>query len=303
MTGIADPVVDRAADFIWRTARVLEQHRFAAHFLGADVLPVVRALDNYQTPDGGYGFALEPDLRGPIAQPLAAAFALRILDEIGQCTAKRVAPLCAQLGRVVTADGGLPALHPSSARWPSAQAVPADPPGTGALLSTGSIVGLLLRNGIEPAWLKAGCTFCWQAIDTLGTTHPYEVESALTFLDAAPDRRRAECAAERLGELVRRQRLVPLDPFDCEDHPVSPGYSPGEHHFAIDYARRPTSLAARWFTDSQLAAALDHLRTEQLDDGGWHMRWRNWAPGTAVEWRPIVTIEALLTLRAYQMLP
>lgn len=29
------------------------------------------------------------------------------------------------------------------------------------------------------------------------------------------------------------------------------------------------------------------------------MTWREWAPGTALESRPIVTIEALLTLRAY----
>ncbi|MET7437510.1 hypothetical protein ABZS63_07365, partial [Streptomyces sp. NPDC005568] len=45
--------------------------------------------------------------------------------------------------------------------------------------------------------------------------------------------------------------------------------------------------------------SLDHLTSEQREDGGWPVRWRQWAPGTALECRPMVTIEALRTLRAY----
>lgn len=289
----------RAEDYIWRTARALEQHRFSYHFRGAEPAPVVRALAAYQTSDGGYGFALEPDLRGPVPQPLAAAFALRMLDDVGQCTADEVAPLCEHLGSIVTGDGGLPALHPHTSNWPSAQAVPPDLPGVGALLSTGSIAGLLVRNGAKSAWLDGATKFCWRAITDLGATHPYEVEAAITFLDAAPDRTRAEQAADKLGALVFEQQLLPLDPFSSDGRAVSPGYSPHEHHFAVDYATRPDSLAARWFTDDQLSIALDHLAQEQLADGGWHMRWRDWAPGTAVEWRPVVTVDALRKLQAY----
>ena len=41
------------------------------------------------------------------------------------------------------------------------------------------------------------------------------------------------------------------------------------------------------------------LAALQGEDGGWPISWRAWAPGTALEGRPIVTLEALLTLRAY----
>ena len=48
-----------------------------------------------------------------------------------------------------------------------------------------------------------------------------------------------------------------------------------------------------------MARSLDLLEADQQEDGGWPIRWRAWAPGSALEWRPIVTVEALRTLRAH----
>ena len=74
----------RAEHFLWLTARVLEQRRFAYHFLGGSPDAVEAALGAYRNPDHGYGHALDPALRGPASQPLHAVAALRTLDEIGQ---------------------------------------------------------------------------------------------------------------------------------------------------------------------------------------------------------------------------
>ena len=63
------PPLARAEQFVWLTARVLEQRRFAHHFLGGGADAVETALDAYLNDDGGYGHALEPDLRGPSASP------------------------------------------------------------------------------------------------------------------------------------------------------------------------------------------------------------------------------------------
>src|SRR4051812_31884463 len=84
----------RAAWFVWLTARVLEQRRFAYHFQAADAEPVETALAAYLGADGGYGHALEPDLRGPVSQPQHVAHALRVLDGIGRCGGQRVERLC-----------------------------------------------------------------------------------------------------------------------------------------------------------------------------------------------------------------
>ncbi|WP_395573403.1 hypothetical protein [Streptomyces sp. BK79] len=289
----------RAEHFVWLTARVLEQRLFAYHFRAGDAEPVETALDAYRNGDGGYGHALEPDLRGPVSQPLHTARALRVLDAVGRCGGQRVERMCRYLTSVSTPEGALPAIHPSQRGYPSAPFVPVvdDPPGE--LLATGPVVGLLHRNDIWHAWLFRATDFCWQTVESLGTSHPYEVEAAVTFLDAVPDRTRAQEAADRLGRLVREQRLAVLDPEDLDAYPVSPGYAPGEHHFPHDYARNPRSLARAWFTDDEMDRSLDFLVAEQEEDGGWPVRWQQWAPAPAAEARPGVTLEALRTLRAY----
>ncbi|MFF8386243.1 hypothetical protein [Streptomyces kanasensis] len=292
----------RAERFIWLTARVLEQRRFAYHFLGGGADAVETALAPYANDDGGYGYALEPDVRGPVSQPLHTAHALRILDSIGRCGGRRVERVCRYLTSVSTYDGALPAVHPSVRGHPVAPFVPVvdDPPSD--LLATGPVVGLLHRNQVWHAWLFRATDFCWAAVGSIieeGRSHPYEVEAAVAFLDGVPDRTRAEAAADRLGRVVRERRLAVLEPDRVDAYPTAPGYAPGEHHFPHDYARVPDSFARGWFTDAEMARSLDHLAARQDEDGGWPVTWRQWAPGTALEARPAVTIEALRTLRAH----
>ena len=289
----------RAEHFIWLTARVLEQRRFAYHFLGGGSDAVETALAAYLNADGGYGHALEPDLRGPVSQPLHTAHALRVLDSVGRCGGLRVERICRYLSDVSTREGALPAVHPSQRGYPSAPFIPVvdDPPGE--LLATGPVVGLLHRNQVWHAWLFRATDFCWAAVDALEKSHPYEIEAAVAFLDGVPDRARAEAAADRLGRLVREQRLAVLDPARLDAFPVAEGYAPGEHHFPYDYARTPRSLARRWFTDEEMERSLEHLESRQREDGGWPLTRRQWAPGTALEGRPVVTIEALRSLGAY----
>ncbi|MEV5175945.1 hypothetical protein AB0L10_33740 [Streptomyces flaveolus] len=298
-TPLARSPLFRAEQFVWLTARVLEQHLFAHHFLRGSPEAVEAALDAYRNEDGGYGHALEPDLRGPVSQPLHTAHALRVLDAIGRCGGQRVERVCRYLTSVSTPDGALPAIHPGQRGYPTAPFIPVvdDPPSD--LLATGPVVGLLHRNEVWHAWLFRATDFCWQAVESLEKSHPYEVQAAVTFLDAAPDRPRAEAAAHRLGRLVREQRLAALDPDRLDAFPVASGYAPGEHHFPHDFARTPDSLARAWFTDDEMTRSLDHLAAGQEEDGGWPVRWRRWAPAPALEARPLVTIEALCTLRAY----
>ncbi|MFE1951484.1 hypothetical protein ACFW9D_13545 [Streptomyces sp. NPDC059524] len=293
----------RAEAFIWSTARVLEQRRFAYHFLtgesDAAADAVETALNAYGTEDDGYGHALEPDLRGPVSQPLHTGHALRVLDTIGRCSGRRADHVCRYLTAISTAEGALPAVLPSQRGYPHAPFVPVvdDPPSE--LLATGPVVGLLHRNEVWHAWLFRATEFCWAAVDSLKTSHPYEIEAAVAFLDGVPDRSRARAAADRLGRLVREQRLAVLDPAKRDTYEVSPGYAPGEHHFPHDYAKTPESLACAWFTDEEMARSLDHLESEQQEDGGWPVNWRQWSPAVVLEARPLVTVEALRTLRAY----
>jgi len=289
----------RAEQFVWLTARVLEQRLFAYHFLNGAAEPVEAALNAYRNEDGGYGHALEPDLRGPVSRSLHTARALGVLDAIGRCGGQRVERVCRHLTAVSTADGALPAVDPGQRGYPVAPFVPVvdDPPSE--LLATGPVVGLLHRNEVWHAWLFRATDFCWQAVESLRTSHPYEVQAAVAFLDSVPDRPRAEAAADRLGRLVREQRLAALDPDRLDAYAVAPGYASGEHHFPHDFARSPRSVARAWFTEEEMARSLDYLAGAQQEDGGWPIRRHQWAPAPTLEARPVVTIEALRTLRAY----
>jgi hypothetical protein len=292
-------MLTRAESFIWSTGRVIEQRRFAFLFASGAPAGVRAALDAYRAADGGYAFGLEPDVRGPAGQPITLPSALRVLDEIGALDQEAAEPLCEWLTSVSAADGGVPAVLATLRPYPRPPWLPVPDAPAGSLPPTGPIVGLLLKNKVEHPWLESATAFCWHAAAELRETHPYEAEAAIAFLDHAPDRERAREEATRLGRLVRDHRIVLLDPAHPERARVSPGYAPGEHHFPHDYARTPDSLARAWFTEQEMTRSLDFLAADQQDDGGWPIRWAQWAPTTAVESRPGVTLEALLTLRAW----
>jgi hypothetical protein len=290
----------RAEQFIWNHARVLEQHLFRHHFHAPDRAGVLAALAGYATADGGYGYALEPDGRGPVSQPLHADFALTVLDEIGALDADTAGPICAYLASVTCVDGGLPAVHPSIRDYPRAPWWSLDgDPTVGSLAPTAHIVGLLCRNGIRHPWLERAVEFCWARVEAIEETHPYEAENGVAFLDDAPDRTRARRAADRLGELVLGNGLVLLDPDHPERWTPPPGYAPGEFHLPHDYAPRPDSLARSWFSAADVDRGLNFLAGEQHADGGWHVRFARWNPVAHTEWNAVATIRALLTLRAF----
>ncbi len=300
MARIDDSTIDRAAGYLWTAGRVLEQRRFT-HLFGEvpDPAGVLAALDAYRAPGGGWAYGLEPDVRGPAAQPLAAGAAARILAEADALNGPRGTELCDWAATLTTGDGGVPAVLPSLRRYPHPPFLPIadDPPAE--LLSTGQIAAPLLRAGLRHPWLTGAAEFCRRAIEAIGTTHPYEVITAVGFLDAAPDRAWAGQQADRLGELVREQHLVLLDPARPEQVRLAPGYAPGEFHFPHDFAPAPDSLARAWFTDAETERGLDHLAAAQLPDGGWPITWARWSAATEHEARPGVTLAALRTLRAY----
>ncbi|MDX6739217.1 hypothetical protein [Actinocorallia sp. A-T 12471] len=299
MGWLSETVIESAGGFLWTSGRVLEQRRFAYLFGSGTASGVLAALDAYADEEGGYAFGLDPDIRGPEGQPIAVPSALRVLEEIGQAREERLVALCDWLAERADPDGGVPAVLPSLRRYPHPPFMPVADDPRGDLLTTGQIAGPLLRHGVEHPWLRKAEAFCRTAIETLKESHPYEVGAAVAFLDGASDRAWAEGQAARLGELVREQRIVLLDPERPEEARLSPGYGPGELHMPHDYAAFPGSVARAWFSDAEMDLSLRHLQESQEADGGWPIRWVQWSSTTASEARPGVTLAALLTLRAY----
>ena len=74
---------ERAEEFIWKNARLLERRLFEFHFRSGSSRAVLSALRAYQNKDGGFGNALEPDIRCPDSQPVPTQHALEIMDVVG----------------------------------------------------------------------------------------------------------------------------------------------------------------------------------------------------------------------------
>ena len=75
--------LERAEDFIWRNARLLERSLFAHLFGRGSSQAILSALRAYRNLDGGFGHALEPDVRAPDSMPLHTELALRALNAAG----------------------------------------------------------------------------------------------------------------------------------------------------------------------------------------------------------------------------
>jgi hypothetical protein len=287
MTSKKTPDFDAAAEFIAARARVLDRRVFQRLFQAGPAAPVRDAIAAYRNDDGGFGHALEPDLRSAASQPAAVEMALRLMDLTDTWDAAIVEDSCDWLATVAPKEGGVASALPSVSEGPHA---PWWVPGEGDLASpiqTGQIAGILYARGFSHTWLDRATGAMWRMIDRLTEPGAYEMFGVLTFLQHVPDRARAAEAVRQAGPLLLRRGLVALDPDAA-----------GEVHTPLDFAPLPDSVARPLFDDVVIEAHLDHLAAAQRDDGGWTFNWPSWSPAAEADWRGFLTVDALRILRA-----
>ena len=285
------PQLNTAADFLWRNARLLDRRLFAHLFAGGPAEAVVAALQAYQNPDGGFGNALEPDMRCPDSQPVAAEMALEYLHLAGGAPAV-VARVCDHLRSITTAEGGVPKVLPTVMGYPRAPwwQAPSGPPAD--INPTAGIAGLLHALGARHPWLEGATAYCWRVIETAELDRPHDFLCIMRFLSHVPDRERAERNFARMAARMAATGAVTLDPR-----------ATGYVKMPLEWAPTPDALCRRLFADDVIAAHLDALAARQAEDGGWPVSWPSLSPANLSEWRGRVTLQALITLRAYGRLP
>jgi hypothetical protein len=284
MPAMAD--IAKAELFLVSNARVLDRRRYERLFQNGDAQPVLDAVTAYRTNDGGFGHGLEPDGRDPAAQPAAIALALRVLDEADAWDEQLVSGACDWLERNAPDEGGTAFVMPTIEAWPHPPWWTPEPGLPPSVIFTGLIASTLNARAVDHPWLTKATQLMWSLIDGLENPHPYVVRAALEFLHTVPDRDRAEQAVDGLGSFVRE--LVTLDP-DAK----------GEVHGPLDFTPFPDSPGRRFFDDETIETHLTHFANAQLDDGGWDFNWGHWSPVGTYEWRGLLTVDALVRLRAY----
>lgn len=291
-----------ARDYLLHAARPLEAARYRYHFGGGDAGDVMAALAPFRAEGGGYGRALEPDLRTPAASALATSVALQVAEETGTPASHPVVSGAIDYLRAT--------YDPATARWriipPAAEEAPhafwwaadglEERFGHFWMNPRAELLGYLWRYaGAERApWLRA----------TTGAllAELAEVREPLAGNDLLCAMRLAttpQVPAELRDPLLARvradmERVVEIDPSRWGEYVLRP----------LEVAPAPDSPFADLFPEA-IQANLDYLVETQGSDGAWAPVW-SWAPLDAAawaqaerEWKGVLTLAALRELRAW----
>jgi hypothetical protein len=278
--------VNAAERFVLSNARVLERHRLAVLLHDAPVEPVLAALRAYRNADGGFGHALEPDIRASASEPSATLRALEVLAEVRALDDPMVREAAAWVASIAEPDGGVAFSLPTSAAEPRAPYL--GPPSPGGSIFTFALAGLLMEAAADEPWLAQATDWCWKRLESPDDLGAYGVKCALDFLDRFPDDSRAADALESLRRLLRPDGSIPVS-----------GGAENERLTVLTLSPRPSLRSRALFTDEQIDGALDELERGQQPDGGWMFDFGEWSAGQSVEYRGIVTLNALTTLAAH----
>lgn len=276
--------VTSAEQFVFANARLLDRHRLAVLLDDAPITPVLNALRAYTNPDGGFGHALEPDVRAPESEPSATLHALTVLEEIGALDDPMVRDAATWIATIAEPDGGVPFVMPTAAAHPRA---PFIRPSNGGSFLTFALAGALWRADSGEPWRRRATDWCWAKLERPDELGAYAVMFALSFLDAHADERRAMAAVERLRPKLAADGSLSVS-----------GGTEGERLTPLTVSPRPDRRSRLLFTAEQIDADLDRLEAGQQADGGWMFEWLGWSPGQSAECRGTETLRALITLNA-----
>jgi hypothetical protein len=291
--------INAAIAFNACNARILDRRRLLL-FMGEDAPSgVLAALDAHRNDDGGYGWALEPDLRSPESQPAAAMHAFEVLAEIQASTAAvpaastRAVELCDWLAACAVESGAVPFAWPltdpaGSAPWWGGP----DSTAPSLHMST-AVAGQAYRvargdpSVARHPWLREVTDWCLERIAALTTPTSHEVLFSLRFLDGVAETdERALPLIDALGTAIPADGIMPVT-----------GGIEGEVFHPLDFAPEPQRPVRRLFTAEAIEADLDRLAAEQQTDGGWDVNFKSASPAGALEWRGYATTAAVMVLR------
>jgi hypothetical protein len=281
-------ILERGAGFIWENARLLERAVFEYRFFDGSPAHIVKILSAYQNEDGGFGHALEPDLRAPESQPLFAEFALRTLYECNLRDPAMADRVCDFIAQHADLKHGIPTIFPSSKLYPRAghwNNPAAEQPSFDRM--TG-LVGLAHWQGVQHPWLQAAVEVCLEHISTTRYDDAHTIQNAFCLIESISKTKPVDHLFKKLtNELFEAN-------FFCLDAPVKTyGLTP------LAFAPSPNSYCRSIFSDFQIEAHLNDLETHQQEDGGWPIQWGPPGEAARMEWRAYKTVLALATLRAY----
>mgnify|MGYP001155023307 CR=1 FL=1 len=298
--------LDRARRFLKTEARPLDRALFEFRFEGTPAAAVAGELAAYQNADGGFGHALEPDVRTPSSSALATGIALTVLKEIGYPTSHHQVQGAVgylldsfdpenQTWRAVPPDAN---DHPHAPWWHDEEGSLARTFDDFLIIPRAQLVGLLhhFSEAVPSQWLAdltERTVSDVETIEALGTGGGDDLAYALAL---AQEKALSERFRARLLMRIRAvvPRAVSTDPGEWDTYCIHP----------LKIVHAPTSTVADLIWDA-IEADLDHQIDHQHPEGTWEPVWTWGGAYTSAweqarqEWRGHLTLETLTVLRAF----
>ena len=291
-----------ARAFIMRRGRPVDQARFAYHFENGGSALVLRALAAYQNDDGGFGHALEPDLRTPASSAIATSTGLAILREADAAASE---PLVADAIRYL-----LNSYDPETGVWPIVPPAVEDAPHApwwiyaeseanfdGFLVNPrASLVGHLYHFSPEQEMLPDVSQSLLARMDSI-PDDDMDMHDLLAFLELAKaDNLPADMRQKVVAKLRRAaHHTVATDPAQWTEYTLRP----------LQVAPAPDSLLSADVDRAAVDANLDYEIERQSADGSWDLAW-SWDFVDAAawvqaekDWKGYHAVNTLRTLSAY----
>ncbi len=293
----------QARQFVMTQARPLDRALYQLQFEGGSAEAVLAELRAYQNPDGGFGKALEPDLRAPESSVLATLQAFHVFRALAAPSDHPAVKRALDYLAATFADGAatwriIPRTagsHPHAPWW--AQETLDKTFGGGRIIPRAEVLAYL--------WTFAPSSFPLDRRLAVTRALVSDLESA-----SGPDLAAGLEGCARLYECnglpaeVRQRlhaRLVALIPVTVEQDPAKwPQYCLKP----LWLARTPESPFAGLLAES-IARNLDYEIEQQAADGSWRPNWswygsypETW-PAAEREWSGALTVRTLETLRAF----
>jgi len=207
------PDLNQAREFMNRYARLLDRRRLDLLVGQGDPEATISTLAGYANDDGGFGWALHPDLRSATSQPVGATHAFEVLDEARAGTSPMAVSVCDWLDRVSLTDGGLPFALPHSDQAGSAPMWAGADGSRSSLLITCAVCAIAHRIAdrypavAEHRWLSCATDYCLGEIAEMDRPR-MAIETGLALLRVAIDAILAPTLTPRLVERFGTVRVI-----------------------------------------------------------------------------------------------
>jgi hypothetical protein len=297
---------ERARHFLKTEARPLEWTLFAHRFEAGSVEAVLEALARFQNADGGFGHALEPDVRTPQSSALATGIGLGILRDLNvpathPMVRRAVTYLLETFDKETMVWRALPEganAHPHAPWWHDEDGSLARTFDNFVVIPRMQLVGLLHHFAAEvPAeWLETVTQRTldgYLSLDDVGSGGGDDLAYAIEMAEtgALPARIKAPLV-ERIRESV--PEVVERDPAAWDTYCIAP----------LKLVSSSDSLVYDLLAED-VQANLDYQIAHQTEAGTWEPTWtwsgaypEAWAEAKR-EWRGELTLSMLETLEAF----